>query len=143
MKLKIIKEKFYIDKQNQKATYVGDENFSGFYDQKTGNPVSADVVEIEKISWTPQSCQVIYALGGYGSGGAFQRHPDYKPLTYTFYKELHTQEMWTKYNLDDGPPSKDTVKAMLLEETPAFATVARIGWVGKNSDRLRVSLVQG
>ena len=112
---------------------TGKESAKTIYCNKTGDPVSVNEIEVEQIRWNRVKGRVyvVYSIGGRNNGGEFVEDKTKMQLPYLFLRDKHTQALWKKYKLDDGPPTADIVKQMLLEEKPAINTVARMNWIDR------------
>jgi len=128
MKLKIQKAKI-----NQgTGTVDGVENIPAFYDPDTGEEIASEEIEIERILWNRNEgrCYVEFSLGGTkASDGKYKKNPNFKNVPYLFLRDKHTQQIWQEYDLENGPPTIDIAKQMLIDEIPAFRTCAKMAWV--------------
>jgi hypothetical protein len=118
----------HFDKDTKKSKGFGPVRTR--YNPDTGEAIQSDAIEIESAIWTRESgtLYVEFTLGGTDANGAYVRDLGFPVARYVFYRDKHTQALWEKYNLSDGPPSMETLYNLILEEIPAIHTVARIKW---------------
>ena len=99
------------------------------YNPHTGEPLTANEIEIEAVQWnrSNESLIVFFTLGGTDSSERFIPAPGYATQHYTFSK-LYTENLWEEFELGKGKIDGDRLKILLFAERPAIHSVAAPAW---------------